>query len=85
MARRLWPWAWHAWVAATAVSFGVLEYLAFRRRTHRTLSRALASWLGVQPRRRWGHLGPVAFVAGWLALAVHIVRLKPGPSDGSRS
>lgn len=82
MARRLLPWAWELWAGLVLISFGVLEWTAFRRRTHRTLSRSLASWLGVQPRRRWHHLGPAAFVAGWLALAVHVVRLKPGPSDG---
>ena len=81
MARRLWPWAWHAFVAGTLAVFGVLEWAAFRHRRHRTLSRALQAWLGVHPRRRWGRLGPLAFAAGWLALCVHIVRLKTDDLD----
>jgi hypothetical protein len=82
MARRLLPWAWELWAGLVLLSFGVLEYLAFRRRAHRTLSRALASWLGVAPRRRWGRLGPLAFVASWAVLVVHVVRLKTEPSNG---
>jgi hypothetical protein len=82
MAKRLWPWAWHAWVTGVLASFAVLEWLAFRRRTHRTLSRVLQDWLGVAPRRRWGRLGPLAFASGWIALTIHVIRLKAEPGDG---
>ena len=82
MAKRLLPWVWEFWAALVLASFGVLEYLAFRRRQHRTLSRALQSWLGVAPRRRWGRLGPLAFLGGWIVLTAHVVRLRADPSDG---
>lgn len=37
-----------------------------------TLSRALRSWLGICPCRRYGRLGAAAFMAGCAWLAVHI-------------
>ena len=82
MAKALLPRIWELWAGVVLISFAVLEWLAFRRRTHRTLSRALQDWLGVRPRRRWGRLGPLAFVAGWATLAVHVIRLKAEPGDG---
>lgn len=82
MAKHIWPWAWHAFVAGTLTAFAVLEWAAFRHRRHRTLSRALQAWLGVAPRRRWGRLGPLVFASGWIALTVHVLRLKAEPGDG---
>ena len=76
MAEHIWPRAWEAFVAGVLVTFVVLEWAAFRHRRHRTLSRALQAWLGVRPRKRWGRLGPLAFVAGWILLTVHVIKLE---------
>lgn len=77
MADRLLPWVWEAWAALVLVSFGVLEFLTFRRRLrYPTLSRRLQFWLGVQPRKPWGRLGPLAFAGGWILLTIHVIKLK---------
>lgn len=68
MATRLWPWAWVGWLIAVALSFGVLEEAAYRRRRHPTLSRCLRRWLGRH--------GPLILASSGAALAVHVARLK---------
>ena len=69
-------WRWACWLAAIAASFAYLEHAAYVRRTHPTLSRTLARWLGICPRTRWGRFGPLAFAAGWAILTVHVARVK---------
>lgn len=54
-----WSAAWVVWIAVTATSFGVLEWVTFRK--HQTLSENIRRWLGIEPRKRWRRFGIVAF------------------------
>lgn len=63
---------WGSWLAASLVSFAVLETIAFRRETFPTLSRVLAAWLGIDPVHRHGRPRRAAFVLAWIALTVHL-------------
>ncbi|GEL20847.1 hypothetical protein [Pseudonocardia asaccharolytica] len=74
--RRAWDLAWAAWAAATLSSFAWLEAAALRRARHPTLSRTLARWLGVHPRRPWGRAAPLVFLMFWAWLTVHVTRIR---------
>jgi hypothetical protein len=76
MSQRAWSAAWGVWLGTVLTSFGVLEGLALSRRTHPTLSRTLARWMGVHPPTPWGRYGPAVFLAFWTYLTVHVARLR---------
>jgi hypothetical protein len=69
---RLWHWAWPAYLVGAGLGFGVLEWTAYRRGTHPTLSRELRRWTGCA-RHQWTALVFVA-LGGWLA--AHLMLLK---------
>lgn len=79
MGRRVWPWAWAAWLTAVLGSFAVLEWAAYYRGTHLTLSRWLARHMGCQPRRPHGRYAPALFALAGVALGAHIARLRALP------
>lgn len=72
--RRVWDFAWAAWLASTAASFAVLETLALRRRCLPTLTATLRRWLGIEPATSWGRIAPIGFLAAWTWVAVHLTR-----------
>lgn len=84
MSRRAWDWAWAAWLAATLGSFAALETVALRRRCLPTLTATLRRWLGIEPRTRWGTAAPLALVAGWTWLTVHLTRRVSDATEPSR-
>lgn len=59
---------WTAWLLATLGTFAVLEHRAFTRDSFPTLSETLHAWS-----RHSGHTLPVAFMAFWTGLVVHVV------------
>jgi hypothetical protein len=68
---------WPVWIAASAVTFGVLEAVAYRTERFPTLSRTLAGWLGTYPAASRRDAALVAFGAAWLALTVHLATYRP--------
>lgn len=76
VSQRAWSAAWSIWAAAVAISFSVLEGLALSRRSHPTLSRTLARWLGVNPPTRWGRAAMFGFAAFWTWMTVHVARIR---------
>lgn len=65
---------WARWLAAVAVSFGVLEWRAYRRPDYgHTLTATSKRWLGIRPRRPWRVAGTAGLVGALAWLAVHIV------------
>lgn len=75
-------WIWPTWIAAVAVSFGVIETVAYRSGRAPdpadripTLSRCSLRWLGVHPRTRWALLAWPAFLAAPAVFLVHLFRL----------
>lgn len=75
--------AWIVWLAATVVSFGVLELMAIgqsaaARRTggvdqRGTLSENLRRWLGVDPPQPWRRAAVAAFASAVTAAAAWFV------------
>lgn len=63
---------WATWLAGGAVSFTVLEAIAFRHEPYPTLSRTLAAWLGIDPAHRFGRPAQIAFALAWIGLTVHL-------------
>lgn len=56
---------WIAWLAFTALSFGLLEWLTWRK--HATLSETLRRWLGIDPPKPWRRASVVIFTSAMLA------------------
>jgi hypothetical protein len=75
MCRHSWP----LWLIVTTATFGLLETRACRRNCHPTLSRELARWLGVLPRRRYGPVGPWLIAGAGAVLAAHVARYQETP------
>lgn len=75
--------AWIIWLAATIVTFGVLELMAIRQSAlarstggvdqRGTLSENLRRWLGVDPPRPWRRVAAAAFASGLTALVNWLV------------
>jgi hypothetical protein len=76
VSQRAWSAAWAIWAATVLISFSVLEGLALSRRSHPTLSRTLARWLGVAPPTPWGRVALVGFAGFWTWLTVHVARIR---------
>lgn len=75
MRQRLWRVAWPSYLVGAAISFGVLEWAAYKHGKHPTLSRELRLWLRCE-----SHPGAaLIFVAAGLAMAHHLVSLKELP------
>lgn len=72
MARKIWPWAWTAYLSSATAAFAVLEWLAYRHGKHPTLSRELRRWTG-GTRCRWSSL---VFTAAGAWLSWHVASLK---------
>jgi hypothetical protein len=66
---------WAYWAVASLTSFTYLEARAYRHRCHRTLSRELRQVLGVHPRRPWGQVSPLVFIAFGAWLSHHLITL----------
>ena len=75
MARRCWPWAWRIYLTTAISAFTYLEWVAYTRHKHPTLSRELQYWTGYRPRRPWGLAGPFVFAAFGAWLTQHLMRL----------
>lgn len=74
--RRTWDLAWAAWLTGTVGSFAVLEYLAYHRRLHPTLSATLRRWMGVDPRASRHVAMKIGFAGFWVWLTVHVTRSR---------
>lgn len=66
-----WSTAWIIWLTVTAFSFGVLEWVTFRR--HETLSENVRRWLGIEPRKPWRRIGLPAFIAVMLGFTAWFI------------
>jgi hypothetical protein len=61
--------SWHAWFAACGATFTYLEWRAYYRGCHRTLSRELRAWLRCK-QHPWSALVFIALGA-WMAHHLH--------------
>lgn len=68
--------AWIVWLSTVAVSFGVLEGVAYKTGKMLTLTRALQRWIGVEPRCSYGRVSPLAFVLFGAWLAWHLAQVE---------
>lgn len=76
---------WAVWLAATVISFGVMEAHALREplteeKPSGTLSAALRWWLGIQPARPRRAVASLLFASFWAWLVLHIC-WGLGPND----